>query len=112
MSTVPSIGFFQFDNLLKTRVPFLIVNLGVDLSAVFRGTDWDHIQIYQLNVVRQIEIKALESEFAAKKIPTHYPIVFVCDDGIVSKDLSERMDERGWLNCFYVYQGIRGLVSD
>jgi hypothetical protein len=111
MSVVPSIGFFQLDNLLKTKVPFLLVNLDVDLSSNFKGNDLQHLETYQLKMPSSVKAEELEKAFLEKKIPKHYPIVFVCQDGVRAKELAEKMDDMAWMNCFFVFQGLVGLAE-
>ncbi|RYZ75967.1 MAG: hypothetical protein EOP06_31765, partial [Proteobacteria bacterium] len=43
-----TIGYFQFDNLVKGRVPFLFINLDVDTTKVYPHVYKMHLERMQL----------------------------------------------------------------
>lgn len=102
------LGFFQFDNLVQNRIPFLLVNLGVDFTGWFNSVSVMHLENNTLNTTPD---KAL-ADIEAKKLPQHYAVVVICADGKDSGEIAKALEAKGLLNAYSVRGGIAGLSQD
>ena len=104
-----SIGYFQFDNLVKGRVPFLFVNFGVDTSATYPHVYTMHLDRALLQVA-QDEISNMSPEDIVANIqsqnrPPSEAIVILCDDGVKSLAVGEALENAGYINVVVVDGG-------
>lgn len=105
MDEAIGIGFFQFDNLIRNRVPFAFFNYNCDFSSIYSGQEATHVQRYSLSVENPIEsIKAINY----RNID---PVLFICRDGSVSKDKANDLCKHGFINCYYVEGGFSQLLK-
>lgn len=100
-----ALGFFQFDNLVQNRVPFLLVNLGVDLSGLFNNVSMMNLENNTLNTTMENAI----SDINVRKLPPHFAIVSICTDGVQSSQLATLIENQGVMNSYYVQGGIEGF---
>ncbi len=115
--TAAPIGFFQFDNLVRAQIPFLLVHPGLDFSGCCHARDLSHIQKVSLvfDFEMQSELTAVTrilAEVSQRKLPDHYPIVVVCQTGTLSQAIAEELDSKGLINSFYILGGIKGLQAE
>lgn len=100
--------WFQFDNLIKGRVPFLLINHGAELSNIYNG-----FYQTQLNSLTQtISPQQVAQYLAENKIPTHHAILILCPNGEESKKSKELIESLGFSNVFYHREGLTGLLAD
>jgi len=111
MTEAIGIGFFQFDNLVKNRVPFCLFLMGVECSLLYKGQELDHIERYGLKTDLSFSAQSAKSELEAKKYRPMDPVVFVCSDGKLSKVVADELGAFGFMNCFFVEGGFRQLVN-
>jgi rhodanese-related sulfurtransferase len=96
-----ALGYFQFNNLVENRVPFLLVNLGVDLTGLFNSVSMMSLENNTLNTT----LEKASAEIAAKKLPPHFAIVSICRDGKESCQLAKMLEDQGVVNSYYVEGG-------
>ena len=103
-----AIGYFQFDNLIQNRIPFVFVNLGVDFSDWYSGLNKTHLEAYALNV----DASQVLSEIGKKNLPLHTAILVICPDGTLSKELCSTLENSGFSNVFYAKGGFTALAQE
>lgn len=110
MATVLNeIGFFQFDNLIRNRIPFVLLNLGVDLKGIYDMPLYqNHLESLSILVTAESAPQALES----RQHPQHEAIVIICPSGQQSENLIDQLEALGYLNVFYVKGGRQSLGTD
>lgn len=103
------IGFFQFDNLIRNRIPFVLVNLGVDLQGFYK------MPLYQ-NHLNGITVKATATEVSGilknRNHPTHEAILVIAPENAQAIQLVDQLEGEGYANVFYVKDGVEGLKTD
>lgn len=103
------IGFFQFDNLIRNRIPFVLINLGVDLQGLYK------IPLYQ-DHLNGITIKTTAAEVSEilknRNHPIHEAILIIAPDNAQSEALVDKLEGEGYANVFYVKDGVQALKAD
>lgn len=110
------IGSFQFDNLVKGRVPFLFVNLGIDTSEIYP-------HVYKMHLERMILSNPQGSliELSVEKIiplvqshdtPLEGAIIILCEDGTKSIQIADALEQVHYKNVFVVAGGWKQILAD
>lgn len=102
------INFFQFDNLIGNRIPFLLLNLGVDLSGLYSSIQKTHLETYQV----QTDLNQAEAELQKKQIPKDFAIVVICQDGRQSAELFKKLEKNGYTNVYVVNGGYQQMMTE
>lgn len=102
------LGFFQFDNLVKNRVQFMFIDLGVDIKDWYKGMLASHLEN---STVRCQESEVL-AQVQAKQVPKHFPIVILCADGKESTRAACTLEEAGYTSVFAVQGGLKTLAKE
>lgn len=108
-SILNEISFFQFDNLIRNRIPFVILNLGVDLK------DFYSMPLYQNHLEALTVVATKESaliELQNRKVLNHDAILVLCPDGQVSAQLVDQLESQGFTNVFFAKSGYHKLKAD
>ena len=105
---ISQIGYFQFNNLIQGRIPMVLVNLGVDLKVWYKSVEAMHID----NVTITGTTKEIQQQINDKKLPPHYPILIVDQDGVNAKPLVETLESQGHLNVYYLKGGFTGISKE
>lgn len=93
------LGFFQFENLIRNRVPFTLITWDCDFSNWYSGVEKMHLE----KVSRAGEKLAhILSEL--ERDPTQ-PIVLVCKNGDTSAKAAADLQRQGFKNVFVVAGG-------
>ncbi len=103
------IGFFQFDNLIRGRIPFIILSLGVDLKDFYK------IPLYQNHlekVVIYTSADQAQQELVKKEVAPHEAILVLCPTGDLSAQAVDDLENAGFMNVFYVKNGFQALKAD
>ncbi|PWU22271.1 MAG: rhodanese-like domain-containing protein [Bdellovibrio sp.] len=101
-----SIGFFQFDNLIRQRVPFVLLSWECDLSDWYAGLEAEHLR----RVCRDgRQVDQLLPELRRDLIS---PVVLLCRDGIYSSKLAAEMGGQGFTNVFFVLGGLDQMLKE
>ncbi|MEK2644095.1 rhodanese-like domain-containing protein [Bdellovibrio sp. BCCA] len=105
-----SIGFFQFDNLLRNRVPLLLVMLEeVNLKPWYDSVVQMHIQNATISCTSKEEALKLIQD---KKLPAHFGIVVLDQKGDKSPTVVAELEKVGFTNAFYVKNGFVGISEE
>lgn len=107
MSQLSYIGNFQLDNLVHNRVPFLFLNLGVDITQKYQGENLRHINAY--NVEARVD-NALH-EVLQKNLPTNFAIVVACDNGTLSEQVAAELEKNNFINTFVIKNGFQAVLK-
>lgn len=104
-----NIGFFQFDNLLQNRVPFVLVLLDeIDIKSWYNSLVQLHIQ----NISIQCEPKQVFEIIQAKKLPAHFAIIVLDKDQKKSPQIVKELEKAGHTNVYYIKNGYDGLLTE
>lgn len=104
-----NIGYFQFDNLLQSRIPMILVLLDdVAIKPWYNSLVGMHIDNISLRTTSE---KAV-GEVQAKKMPLHYAVVVLDNDESKSPAVVRELDELGFLNVYYVKGGFQGISQE
>ena len=111
MSLPTPIGFFQFDNLLRNRIPFLLLKqASADVESMFGPMERSHVRNFSLPL-EQMDLPAAQAALADRQAQKDSPVVVLCENGKASLALAQKLSEQGYLNVYYVLEGLRGLNS-
>ncbi len=104
-----SIGFFQFDNLIKNRIPFVLINLTDKPVQIYTQS------LYQQHLTKvEILTTSLQvlPDLNLRQHPKHEALLVLCSDGSTSPTIAKELEQMGYLNVFYVEGGLRTLKAD
>lgn len=105
MTDAIGIGFFQFDNLVRNRIPFCLFLMSVDCSQIYKGPELEHIQRYGFATGKDLTSENAHKELLNRKFRAMDPVVVLCDDGATSKQLADALGGLGFINSFFVEGG-------
>jgi len=100
-----SIDFFQFDNLVKNRVPFILISYGIDFKNYEKGLYQNHIEKHLIVLEPMKTQEYVESQNLLKE----QSIVLVDQDGRISEKWAETLDGLGYKNVFFIRGGFENL---
>lgn len=104
-----SIGFFQFDNLIQTRTPFLLILLDeVELTGWYNSVINMHVQ----NISVKCQTTEALNSVMEKNLPPHFAIVVLDKDASTSPGVVAQLEKAGFINSYYVAQGFEGLKKE
>lgn len=104
-----SIGYFQFDNLIQTRTPFLLVILDqVDLSGWYKSVTKMHLD----NISLHCQIENVLESVKSKNLPPHFAVVVLDQDEKSSPQVVTQLESAGFINSFFVKGGLNGLLNE
>lgn len=108
-SILNEITFFQFDNLIQNRIPFVILNLGVDMKNFYSSSLYQgHLESITLNTTPDQAVAQLQN----RKVQNHDAILILCSDGKQSAKLVDELEAQGYSNVFYAKNGYDKLKAD
>ena len=102
------INFFQFDNLINNRVPFLFFNMSEDLRPWYTSVSRMHLDSYQILVNPDQVIATIEE----KKAPKDYAIVLLCAEGSDSLQLYSLLQNMSYTNVYVIDGGYQQMVTE
>ncbi len=104
-----SIGYFQFDNLLQTRTPFLLVLLEqVEISHWYSSLVKMHLQ----NISIQCTVENALTSVQERNLPPHFAVVVLDKDANLAPGVVASLEAAGFLNAFFVKDGFLGLLKE
>lgn len=104
-----SIGFFQFNNLLQSRIPLLLIVLGdIDLKPWFNSIVKMHLE----NITVFCDQDRVVETIKEKKVPANFGIVVLDSDGTITPPIIQQLELLGFTNAYYVKDGFKGLIAD
>lgn len=99
------LGLFQFENLVKNRIPFLLLNLGTDLSGLFPPYHQTHLESQTLATTPEAALTELKNRKATKD----QAIVVLCENGATSEKVIVELEAAGFMNTYFVKEGLQSL---
>lgn len=102
-----SIGYFQFDNLVKGRVGFVFLNFGVETHTVYPHIFKMHLESRKLELPQgDLKTATMEDILLAM---SHYPkdtaVIVLCQDGKKSAEVAEVLEKAGYHNTYFIKGG-------
>lgn len=102
MNPINEIGFYQLENLVLQRVPFVLFDLTKDSQFM---DSFSHLNSYYLNFLKNVIVKSTPSEFEKtekfQSLAKEDPIVVISDDKETSKFIALRLESENYINVFY-----------
>lgn len=105
---VNEIGYFQFENLIKNRIPFLLLNLGVDFTNFFQGLDQKHLESVEIQTTKDTVIE----DILKRDLNRNHAVVLVCEKGLDSGPLVAAIENLGFMNVYSICGGFKRLVEE
>jgi len=102
------ISFYQFDNLVKNRIPFMFINMGADISNWYQSIYKIHIERHQILTT----LDQAENILNEKKIPKDFAILLLCQNGKQSENFTGYLERQGYTNVYLVDGGIQQMMTD
>lgn len=103
-----NIGYFQLDNLIQARVPFMLINMGPSLSGWYTSVNKMHVENYEILTNQTAAIIDLE----AKKLPKDFAIVVLCEDAKKSAIVYAQLAEKAYTNVYLVDGGYQQMMTE
>ena len=105
---INNIGFFQLDNLIKNRIPFLLLNMGPSISDWYMSLYKEHITKNQILGTRQDLMLLLES----KKLSADAALILLCNNGLTSLEIHSELEQKGYTNVYVIHGGYQQLMTE
>ncbi len=102
------INFFQLNNLIQTRIPFYLINMGPSFAGLYTSVYKMHVENYEVLTNSNQAIADLE----AKKIPKDFAIVIACEDGQKSLALYQELEKKAYTNVYVVDGGYQQMMTE
>lgn len=102
------IGYYQLNNLIENRVPFIFLNYGTDLGPWYKSIQKLHVEAWQVMLVES----QTQSELDERKIPKDFAITLLCSDGKQSERIAEVLQNKGYTNVYLIDGGYQQMVTD
>lgn len=103
------ITFYQLDNLINNRVPFLFFNTsGNSLSTWYTSLNKMHVDNYEILTSSDQILTELES----RKAPPDYAIVLLCQTGEQSLKTYTELAKKAYTNVYVVDGGYQQMMTD
>jgi rhodanese-related sulfurtransferase len=111
-----SLGAFQFDNLVHGRIPFLFINLGVDVGTAYPHVFKMHLERTLLTLAEKDVTIASNEEIVAgihaMKYPINMAIVVVDQNATKAEVVAEYLENAGFTNAFFLRGGWEQLLVE
>ena len=105
---ISQLGFFQFNNLIKGRIPMVLVNLGVDLKSSYGAVEAMHLDNCQIMGTTAEIVENVVN----RKLPSHYPIVLIDQNGTQYAPVVQALEAKGFNNVYTVKDGLSGIEKE
>jgi len=99
------IGFFQFDNLVRSRVPFFLIHEQIPFSEIYGPVEKMHLEARSVLVDFTQPIAAALKEMQERRIPKAFPIVILSKDGNAGQDWLKTLESEGYNQACWVVDG-------
>lgn len=106
------IGFFQFDNLVRNRVPFLLLHDGVVFSELYGGLERDHLERWSVQVSFRDPVEKVLEIAKAKAPMESIPVVLLSQEGGDMREWVGRLEAGGFFNVHWVRGGWEELKRE
>ena len=102
------IGFFQLDNLIQGRVPFLLINLGPEIFTWYSSLAKLHLEKSLFVTTEEQILPNLQKQ----DVPDHAAIILLCPDGVRSTKISIDLEKKGYTNVYVIDGGYQQLMTE
>lgn len=102
------IGFYQLDNLINNRVPFLFINMAQSLTPLYSSVSRVHVQTHE----RLCTFEGALNEVIGSGLPKSGAIVLLCENGEASMKLSHELEKNSYTNVYVVNGGYQQIVTE
>lgn len=106
-----ALGFFQFDNLIRNKIPFLLLTTNVDLEAHFGALERQHLQSYSV-VLEDFSLASVEQVLREKQTGKEHPIVMLCENGKKSEKLAKALSGQNYMNVYFFAGGFLAFKAE
>lgn len=107
-SFLHEIGAFQFENLVRNRIPFVLLNMGEPLTGLFPSFHQSHLDGLTVNTSPEGALASLRE----RHLPAEQAVVLVCGDGRESQRTLPALLEAGYTNVFVISGGLTRLKAE
>lgn len=104
------IGSFQIENLIRNRVPFFLLKDESDITKFFGPMERVHLQTYSVPL-SEFSTAFAEAQLKERGVQVQTPLVVLCSDGYRSQKLAEDLESQGYLNVYYVLDGLKSFST-
>lgn len=102
------IGYYQLNNLIENRVPFLFFNLGPDVGPWYKSMQKLHVEAWQV----MLDENQIQHELDSRKIPKDFAVLLLCPDGKQSVRIAQDLEKKGYTNVYLIDGGYQQMVTD
>ncbi len=102
------IGYFQLDNLIHNRVPFILLNLGPSLAQLYISVYKMHVENHEILTDENQALKVLEE----MKVPLDAALVVICENGEKSSRVIMQLEKKAYTNVFLMDGGHQQLMTE
>lgn len=102
------IGFFQLDNLINNRVPFLFYNMSESIAPWYTSVSKMHVENYE----KLMPVSEIKAHIESQKAPKDYAIVLLCNDGKQSLEIYNQLAAAAYTNVYVVNGGYQQIVTE
>ena len=104
-----SIGYFQFQNLIQSKVPMILLILDeIDLKPWYNSLIQMHLENISVTCHASAALKVIDD----KNLPKHYAIVVLDLKGKESPKVAQGLEKAGFINAYYVRGGFLGIAEE
>ena len=111
MSKALPVGYFQFDNLVKGRVPFLLLRPSIDVEAPYGIMEKMHLRNFSV-VIEKLEMPEAQTALDERKARKEDPIVVLDENGKQSEKLAHELTVAGYINVYFVLGGWQEILHE
>ena len=102
------INFFQLDNLIRNRVPFILLNMGPSLVDLYTSVYKLHVETHEVLTDAEKTIGVLTERKAAKDAA----LLLICQDGVKSSELFIELQKNSYTNVYLIDGGYQQLMTE
>lgn len=102
------INFFQLDNLIRNRIPFILLNLGPSLKELYSSVYKLHVEANEVLT----DFEKVMDVLAEKKAPKDAPLLLICQDGEKSAALFKDLQAKAYTNVYLIDGGYQQLMTE
>lgn len=102
------IGYYQLNNLIENRVPFMFFNFGTDIAPWYSSIQKMHVEAWQVMTTES----QIQQELDERKIPKDFALLLLCPDGKQSERIANSLEKKGYTNVYLIDGGYQQMVTD
>lgn len=106
------IGYYQLDNLIRGRIPCLLLMIGVDLKSWYGPLEKMHLNTWAIDFETDCDIETVFLKIEERQAPKDFGVVVLCKDGDHSKHLLELLIQKGHTNTYWIEGGFTALEKE